>query len=670
MRSSKFTLLLVPALLLAGVARPQPLALTLDRSVGPSRIGVSGVVGNDYAIEGTTNNMASWDFLLRLTLTNSTQKWLDASSTLAPMRLYRAVETNGMEAAPDFRLTDHLGKSRWLLYYQNDPSLQTNIRAITLIFTGNGCSTIRDMVPTIKALTNKFTRQGVLFWLIDSNQEDTRSNILVQATALGISNGPPILHDYAQLVARAYHAGTTPEAIAIDTVSSGIFYRGAIDDRLGTNAVVTTQSYLSNALVNFLAGQTVTPSGSAPSGCPITLKPKFPNISYSTEIAPLLQAKCVRCHSSGNIAPWSMTNYDIVNFYASQIQLQVRAGRMPPWHADRAYGSFTNDFSLKPDDAAKLLQWIDDGAPRGSGPDPLTAQFTTTNYPFAWPTNLGPPDVIYKIPVQSIAATGVDNGGNYRTPTVVNTLIPSNVWVRAAIIRPGNIKVVHHCLVFDGANAASGGLDGFFAGYVPGVEPGSFPPNTGKLLTNGQILTFQMHYVTIGTPQSDQTELGLYLSPTPPTYPLQTKAAVNVAIVVPPNSAKYQTTASLPGTGSLATNILLFDLEPHMHFRGDWFKYEVVYANNTRETLLSVPNYVFRWQSTYRLAQPKYIPKGAKIVCSGGYDNTTQNVDLMDAYFFSGDARFLPSRTVYFEQQSYDEMFIGYMDYIEVPGPP
>ena len=107
-----------------------------------------------------------------------------------------------------------------------------------------------------------------------------------------------------------------------------------------------------------------------------------------------------------------------------------------------------------------------------------------------------------------------------------------------------------------------------------------------------------------------------------------------------------------------------------MHFRGSWFKYEVQYANNTRETLLSVPNYVFRWQSTYKLTQPKYIPKGARIMCTGGYDNTTQNSDLMDAAFSSAQTGFLPNHTVTFGEQSYDEMFIGYLSYIELPAPP
>src|SRR5205085_2077271 len=197
MRLSKLIPGLLSAVLFLNLAAAQQPALTLDRSLGPARVGVSGALGTDYILQGTTNNLGSWDFLLKLTPTNnSPQNWFDASSVLAPMRLYRAVQsTEEAQVANDFRLTDHLGRSHWLFYYQNDPTIQTGIRAITLIFTGNGCSKIRDLIPTIKALTNRFVPQGVLFWLIDSNQQDTRSNILIEATSLGISNGPPILHD-------------------------------------------------------------------------------------------------------------------------------------------------------------------------------------------------------------------------------------------------------------------------------------------------------------------------------------------------------------------------------------------------------------------------------------------------------------------------------------------
>jgi len=70
----------------------------------------------------------------------------------------------------------------------------------------------------------------------------------------------------------------------------------------------------------------------------------------------------------------------------------------------------------------------------------------------------------------------------------------------------------------------------------------------------------------------------------------------------------------------------------------------------------------------FRLVQPKYIPKGSRILCTAGWDNTAQNVDLMQAYADSdGDSLYAPTRTVSFGEQTYDEMFIGYLDYAEVP---
>jgi hypothetical protein len=156
----------------------------------------------------------------------------------------------------------------------------------------------------------------------------------------------------------------------------------------------------------------------------------------------------------------------------------------------------------------------------------------------------------------------------------------------------------------------------------------------------------------------------------PPTHALQTKSAFNVSIQIPPNTANYSTTAQHPTIGNLTTNILLYEMSPHMHLRGSHFKYEIIYPNGTRETLLSVPYYVFHWQALYRLTQPKYIPRGSRILCTAGWDNTTQNFELMEAYQTSGNPLYLPDRLVTFEEQSWDEMFIGYLNYAEVPGPP
>jgi hypothetical protein len=639
--------------------------VTLDRIPGPWRVGLEGETGGSYAVEFSTNSVADpadWSPLVTLNLTGTTQSWLDAQG--GPARFYRAVQLPGppSELSTDFRLIDHQGNSRSLHYHHNDAT----VRVVVVCFTVNGCSKIREMIPAIKALTNRFASQGVQFWLVDANAADNRSNILAEAVSLGISNGPPILHDPAQVVARSYGATRTPEAIAVNTANLQVFYRGAIDDRLSSNAVATTQHYLSNALVNFLAGGVVSPSRTLPAGCDVTYRPRYTNLTYSGDIAPMLISRCVRCHSPGNIAPWDMTSHAVIHDYAPAIRDSVVNGHMPPWTADPHYGVFTNDASLTPGELSKLVQWLDDGAQKGVlEPDPLATLPVVTNYPFAWPSDLGAPAGILRIPNQSIPATGTVG---YRYISVTNTLFSTNVWLRAAVVRPGNTRVVHHALLFEGDETSTlGGLTGYFAGYVPGVDATSFPPNTGKLMRPGQVYTFQMHYTTAGTAQTDLTEVGFYLAAATPALTLQTKAAFSVTFNIPANSRTYTATANFPSSGNLTTNILLYEMSPHMHLRGSRFTYDVTYPNGTREVLLSVPNYIFHWQALYRLATPKYLPKGSRIRCVAGWDNTAQNHHLAEEYEASGDSRYLPTSSVGFGEQSYQEMFIGYLNYAEVP---
>ena len=45
---------------------------------------------------------------------------------------------------------------------------------------------------------------------------------------------------------------------------------------------------------------------------------------------------------------------------------------------------------------------------------------------------------------------------------------------------------------------------------------------------------------------------------------------------------------------------------------------------------------VFRWQTAYRFTQPKYLPKGSQILCTGSFDNSTQN------FFSFGDIGSFP----------------------------
>lgn len=646
---------------LSGAAPAQSTDLTITPGAGPLRLGIRGQVGREHILQGTSTPTLtnSWGELVTLTTTNGDHPWWDSTSALAPQRFYRVVTPPSARPpffAANFQLVDHTGRARELAYF-------SNYRAVVLIFTAVGCTNSQASVASIKSLRDQFEPQGVRFLLLNASRDEARTNIAAQAVALGIDL--PVLQDTGQLVARELGVRATTEAFCFNTTDWQLFYRGALDDRPDFSAprLPTTQNYVSNALACFLAGRVVTPSRTVPAGCGIAL-PARTNLTYATDIAPLLQAKCIRCHSEGNIGTWAMTNHSIVSNFSLAIKNEVLARRMPPWHADAQYSTFANDNSLTPDEAALLIQWINDGAPRGSGADPLALTPQSTNaFPYTWPSALGTPDVVLRIPTQNLPAFGIVN---YVYVNVVNPLT-TNAWLRAAVVRPGNRRVVHHCLVYFGNNSTFMGLDGYFAGYVPGMEPVAFPAGTGKLLPAGTTLKFQLHYTTTGQAETDVTELGLYLAPAPPAAELQTKSAYDLIsftgipffgippFSIPPGAADYPAvTASL--TPSTTKSVLLHEISPHMHYRGSRFKCEAVYPDSSREVLLSVPKYDFHWQALYRFAQPKVLPAGTRLECSGAFDNSAQNRDNPDS-----------TARAYFGEQTADEMFIGYVNFSVIP---
>ena len=91
---------------------------------------------------------------------------------------------------------------------------------------------------------------------------------------------------------------------------------------------------------------------------------------------------------------------------------------------------------------------------------------------------------------------------------------------------------------------------------------------------------------------------------------------------------------------------------PHMHLRGKAFHYEVVLPDGRRETLLEVPRYDFNWQIRYELRNPCELPAGSRVEVSGWFDNSANN-----------PANPNPEATVYWGEQTNNEMLIGYVEY-------
>src|SRR5215472_4390458 len=61
-------------------------------------------------------------------------------------------------------------------------------------------------------------------------------------------------------------------------------------------------------------------------------------ITFTKDIAPILQAKCQNCHRKGEMAPMSLVTYEETRPWAKAIRERVVARQMPPWHLDKTVG--------------------------------------------------------------------------------------------------------------------------------------------------------------------------------------------------------------------------------------------------------------------------------------------------------------------------------------------
>jgi peroxiredoxin len=546
------------------------------------------------------------------------------------------------ERVENFRLLDHNGASHEL-YYLSDA------KAVVLMAYGNGCGIVRNTLSTLKQLRERYRAQGVEFLLIDSNLQDPRDAVAQQAAELSIDF--PVLMDETQLIGESLGVTRTADVFVIDPKTWKLVYRGPVDDRLayGAQRPAAEHNYLADALDAMLAGKPVALAQAEALGCIVNLPERdrreaHAKISYTDQIAPLLNAKCASCHRPQGVAPWAMTGYDMVRGFAPMIREVVRTQRMPPWHADPHYGSFVGERSMSVEDTRTLVHWIEAGAPRGSGPDPLTQITPATS---EW--TLGKPDLIVEVPAYQVPETGVVN---YQYPRAANPL-GRDVWIRAVEILPGNRQLVHHVLVGlddpgNGSQRAIRGQIGELGGYAPGKNAVPYPADSGIFLRKEAGFRFQMHYTPNGKAGTDVTRVGLFFYDKAPKHSLHMTLMLDTTLAIPANTKAYS--ARLEHV--LERDIVLYTLLPHAHLRGRAARFTAIYPDGHQEILLSVPKYDFNWQTTYALNPPKPIPAGTHIVLDMTWDNSAQNPANPD-----------PNREVHWGEQTWDEMNVGWMRY-------
>ncbi len=543
----------------------------------------------------------------------------------------------------DFQLVDDTGFAHQLYYYRNAP-------AIVLMTQGNGCPIVRNAMPAYREVRDAYAGKGVQFFLLNSNLQDDPQSIRAEAQEFGFDI--PVLVDDYQLVGESLNVTRTAEVYVIDPATMRVVYHGPIDDRLTYEVQKprAKEHYLAAALDNLLAGEDVAVAAVDAPGCIVQFpererRAEHAKISYHDTIAPLLEKRCVSCHTEGGIGPWAMSNYDMVKGFAAMIREVIRTDRMPPWNADPHVGSFLRDYSMTGDEIKTLVHWIEAGAPRGDGPDPLAVK---REPPVDWP--LGEPDLIIDIPPFDVPASGVVD---YQRPVVPNPLTEPK-WLRASTVKVGSREAVHHVLTgmlkempaSGRSNESRWGAS--LGGYAVGAESFIARDNVGTYLPTGGAIGLQMHYTPFGKAVTDATQIGLYFYDEPPQMMTRSSVIADSSIRIPANTGRHEEVAYL----QFPKDAELFYAFPHAHYRGQSSTLTIRYPDGSEKLLLSLPRYNFNWQRSYEFTEPVDVPAGSKLIARYTYDNTAQNPANPD-----------PDLEITWGDQSFEEMLFTAISY-------
>jgi peroxiredoxin len=554
----------------------------------------------------------------------------------------RAEESRINRSIENFSLRDYRGKLRSLEEF-------SDAKLVVVAFVGIECPLAKIYAPRLQDLHEQFASQGVAFLGIDSNRQDSITELAAYARIHGIEF--PVLKDAGNEVADALGAVRTPEVFVLDG-ERNVRYWGRIDDQygLGSNSGYARPNVerhdLAVALKELLEDEDVSVPVTEARGCIIGRVTKVDahgDVTYTNQIARILQDRCVSCHRDGEIAPFPLVKYDEVVGWAEMMREVIGEGRMPPWFANPEHGKFANDARMSDDEKKLFNAWVDNGCPEGDLADlPAPRQWVE-----GW--RISEPDQIIHMRDEpyTVQAEGVVE---YQYFTV-DPGWTEDKWIQAAEARPDNRGVVHHIIAFvrpprePGAkrDRSRGGL---LAGYAPGGGVREFPEGVAKFVPAGSKLIFQMHYTPNGSVQEDRSYIGVvFADPKSVHKRVHGGSPSNHTFAIPPGDPRYKVISE----HKFAQDMQLFWFAPHMHLRGSAFRYEAAYPDGRREILLDVPNYDFNWQLRYILETPKSMPAGTTMHCTAYFDNSEDNLANPD-----------PTETVRWGDQTWEEMMIGW----------
>jgi peroxiredoxin len=154
-----------------------------------------------------------------------------------------------------------------------DPLNLRGSKAGVLIFVRSDCPVSNRYVPEIDRLYQKFSSQGVAFWMVFVDPHESPQTIRQHIKDYSIQ--VPALRDPDHVLVQKTGVQITPEVAVFEAEGSGaqMVYRGRIDNwyvDFGKSRVAATVHDLENTLDSILAGKPLTLRTTQAVGCYIS----------------------------------------------------------------------------------------------------------------------------------------------------------------------------------------------------------------------------------------------------------------------------------------------------------------------------------------------------------------------------------------------------------------
>ncbi|MDE0828399.1 MAG: cytochrome c [Vicinamibacterales bacterium] len=381
-------------------------------------------------------------------------------------------------------------------------------------------------------------------------------------------------------------------------------------------------------------------------------------VTFTRDIAPILQRSCQHCHRPDSVAPMSLLTYEEARPWAramkSRTALRNERGAMPPWFVEKNIGiqDYKDDPSLSEAEIATIARWADTGAPRGDMADLPPPKYVAGGED-GW--RIGTPDLVLRSREVTVNASGADR---WEPIGVVPTGLTEDRYVEAVEIREvndipkgggsntvGGRFVLHHLnysshvVESEQPDAFTGETTTVWPVHEVGRNADIFPPDAGRILAAGSVLNLETaHLHSNGRETKAYLEFAFKLHPVgykPSVTWVRRLTANGVDISIKPTTADQQ----LHAYTVLEQHTKILTFEPHMHAPGVRMCLEAIWGHSVQT--LTCAGYDHNWVRSYVYADDAapLLPEGAILHLIGFMDTTPGNRNVADPRNWGGGGR-------------------------------